>query len=194
MLGCRDAQAGRTAAASRCGVGRGFQRRRQDPCDGKQRSNRYGTPRKYRARRRKERRFDPQGRVGSRQSEDRFSGQTRARTVRGSVVYCAPKMRPPINGAIDTGVTITARLHPFPPSGLSPCEGRMGGRMKSVGEPPRGSPPRGNPPAGSGRALPLPTLNRRNSRRAFLHKPGAFAAWLRALVEAKREVPRRNLV
>ena len=36
-------------------------------------------------------------------------------------------------------------------------------------------------------------LNRGNGRRAFLHKPADFEAWLRVLAEAKKEVPMRVL-
>ena len=36
-------------------------------------------------------------------------------------------------------------------------------------------------------------LNRGNGRRAFLHKPGDFEAWLRVLAEAKKAVPMRVL-
>src|ERR1700722_7821231 len=36
-------------------------------------------------------------------------------------------------------------------------------------------------------------LNRGNGRRAFLHKPGDFEAWLRVLAEAKQAVPMRVL-
>jgi putative transposase len=36
-------------------------------------------------------------------------------------------------------------------------------------------------------------LNRGNARRAFLHKPGDYEAWLRVLAEAKEAVPMRVL-
>ena len=36
-------------------------------------------------------------------------------------------------------------------------------------------------------------LNRGNGRRAFLHKPADYDAWLRVLAEAKKEVPMRVL-
>ena len=41
--------------------------------------------------------------------------------------------------------------------------------------------------------LVYPVLNRGNGRRAFLHKPGDFEAWLRVLAEAKNAVPLRVL-